>query len=88
MCHYCYYCGSAIPVKKQVSSIISFICDGASTLQHSPEGAIMGTDSRDPEDLAAKSHHWSDEIKFTTEEIAAFCSDNLFFLFTSLIFSW
>lgn len=75
-------------MKKQVSSIISFICDGASTLQHSPEGAIMGADSRDPEDLAAKSYHWSDEMKFTTEEITTFCSYNLGVFFTSLIFSW
>lgn len=46
----------------------------------------MSTHSRDPKDLAAKSHHWSKEMKFATEEMTSFYSYHLI-SFTSLKFS-
>lgn len=46
----------------------------------------MGTDSKDPEDLAAKSHHWGDEMKFTAEEMPTFYSYNLGFFLPALYF--
>lgn len=46
----------------------------------------MGIHSRDPKDLAAKSHHWSNEMKFATEEITIFTAMTWFF-FSSFTFS-